>query len=120
MTAYNSEYAAQRIISAVADRPDLASGVKEVSYGYADGAGEPVGPRGVLELNNGACVIAISDADNHDNVLVSMVPFRGQGAVDVARDFRRDVHVGDEVHFTAYVANEFAALAAHVNETYAA
>lgn len=118
MSEYSPEYAAQRIINAIADRPDLASGIKDISYAYAEG--DPVGPRGVLELNNGACVIAISDADNYDNVLVSMVPFRGQGAVDVARDVRHDVRVGDEVHFTAYVANEFAALAARVDETAAA
>lgn len=118
MTEFNPEYAAQRIISAIAGRPDLASGIKEIAYGYAEG--DPVGPRGVLELNNGACVIAISDADNHDNVLVSMVPFRGQGAVDVARDYRCDVSAGDEVEFTAFVTVEFVALALHVDETAAA
>lgn len=118
MTDYNSNHAAHRIISAIADRPDLASGVKEVSYAYDES--DPVGPRGVLELNNGACVIAISGVDNHNDVLVSMVPFRGQGASDVARDLRHDVSVGDEVEFTAFVAAEFIELAAHVNETYAA
>lgn len=118
MTDYNSKYPAQRIINTIAGRPDLASGIKEVSYGYAEG--DPVGPRGVLELNNGACVIAISDADNHDNVLVSMVPFRGQGASDVSRDVRCDVNAGDEAEFTARVADEFVALAARVDETAAA
>lgn len=118
MTEFNPEYAAQRIIGAIADRPDLASGIKEVSYGYAEA--DPVGPRGVLELNNGACVIAVSDADNWDDVMVSMVPFRGQGASDIARDVRHDVSAGDEVQFTAYVAAEFVALAAHVDETAAA
>lgn len=118
MSEYSPEYAAQRIINAIADRPDLASGIKEVSYAYAEG--EPVGPRGVLELNNGACVIAISGADNHDDVLVSMVPFRGQGASDVARDYRCDVNAGDEAEFTARVADEFVALAARVDETAAA
>lgn len=115
MTDYNPKYAAQRIINTIAGRPDLASGIKEVSFGYAEG--DPVGPRGVLELNNGACVIAISDADNWDDVMVSMVPFRGQGASDIARDVRHDVSAGDEVHFTAYVADEFAALAARVDQT---
>lgn len=118
MTAYNSKYPAQRIINAIAGRPDLASGVKEIAYAYDES--DPVGPRGVLELNNGACMIAISGADNHNDVLVSMVPFRGEGASDVARDLRHDVSVGDEVEFTAFVAAEFIELAAHVNETYAA
>lgn len=118
MTDYNSNYAAQRIINAIAGRPDLASGVKEVSYAYDES--DPVGPRGVLELNNGACMIAISGADNWDDVLVSMVPFRGEGASDVARDLRHDVSVGDEVEFTAFVTAEFIELAAHVNETYVA
>ena len=115
MTDYNSNHAAHRIINAIAGRADLASGIKEVAY--ADGAGEPVGPRGVIELNNGACVIAISDADNWDDVLVSMVPFRGQGAIGVARDFNHDVSVGDEVEFTDCVAAEFIDLAARVDET---
>lgn len=117
MTEFNSKHAAHRIISAIAGRPDLASGVKEVAYAYDES--DPIGPRGVLELNNGACVIAISGVDNHNDVLVSMVPFRGQCASDVARDFRLDVSVGDEVEFTSYVAAEFIELAAHVNETYA-
>lgn len=116
MTDYNSNHAAHRIINAVAGRPDLASGVKEVAY--ADGAGEPVGPRGVLELNNGACVIAISDAGNHDDVLVSMVPFRGRDANKMAEDLQQDVSDEDnEVMFTAFVAAKFTELAARVNET---
>ena len=118
MTDYNSNHAAHRIINAIAGRPNLASGVKEVAYAYDES--DPIGPRGVLELNNGACVIAISGVDNHNDVLVSMVPFRGQGASDVARDLRHDVSVGDEVEFTAFVAAEFIELAAHVDETYAA
>ena len=118
MTEFNTKHAAHRIINAIAGRPDLASGIKEVSYAYDES--DPVGPRGVLELNNGACMIAISDADNYDDVMVSMVPFRGQGASDVARDARHDVSAGDEVKFTAYVAAGFVELAAHVDETAAA
>ena len=118
MTEFNSKYAAQRIIGAIAERPEFSSKIKEVSYGYAEG--EPVGPRGVLELINGACVIAVSGADNWDDVLVSMAPFRGQGASDVSRDVCHDVGAGDEVHFIAHVAAEFVELAARVDEAAAA
>lgn len=114
MTKHNDNHAAQRIINIIANHPALASEVKEVSY--ADGVDEPVGPRGLLELTNGACVVAVSDADNHDDVLVSMAPFRGTGANDVAYDVRHDICAGDEEYFAKYVAAQFVELAARVDE----